>query len=73
MVQTLAHPRPSTLYSGHKTGLPKLMTLSGKQQYSAKARDVTLGDFKPSDILSRLEALTLLIQLVTAFTWSCLN
>ncbi len=66
MVQTLAHLRSSTLYS-LKTGLPKLVTLSGKQQYSAKARGVTLGGFKPSDILSRLEALTLLIQLVMAF------
>ncbi len=53
----LACPLSSTPYTNLKTELLKLTTLSDKQRYPTISRDVELGDSKPSDLLSRLEAL----------------
>ncbi len=53
----LASPLSSTPYTDLRTELLKLTTLSDKQRYAAISRDMELGDSKPSDLLSRLEAL----------------
>ncbi len=50
-------PLSSIPYTDLKTELLKLTTLSAKQCYAAFSRDVELGDSKPTDLLSRLEAL----------------
>ncbi len=53
----LSHPLSSTPYADLKAELLKLTALPDKQRYAAISRDVELGDSKPSDLLSHLEAL----------------
>ncbi len=53
----LACPLSCTPYTDLKIELLKLTTLFDKQRYAAVSRDVEFGESKPSDLLSRLEAL----------------
>ncbi len=53
----LSSPLSSTPYIDLKAELLNFTALPDKQRYAAISRDVELGDSKPSDLLSRLEAL----------------